>query len=348
MKSILKRWILILTALCMALSLCGCVQEEYAPVSENSQGLTVHFIDVGQADAALVTCDGESMLIDGGNADDSSRIATYLKKQGIEHLDYVVNTHAHEDHVGGISGALNVCTVGEVLASCYTYDSKVYDNFVRYAEKSGAPLTVPEVGDEFYLSDAKVTVLGPVCEYEEENDNSIVLRISYGKTSFLFTGDMEQTAEKDVLNSRANISADVLKVAHHGSSSSSSYAFLREVMPEYAVISAGRGNSYGHPHEEVLSRLRDAGVKLYRTDLQGDIVARSDGENVTFETSKGGEAQVNPTVEDKEEIYIGNKKSKKFHRSSCESLPSDKNAVEFKDRDSAYDAGYSPCGNCKP
>ncbi len=348
MKSILKRCVLILTAFCLTVALGGCVQEEYIPISENSEGLAVHFIDVGQADAALVICDGESMLIDGGNADDSSRIAAYLKKQGVSHLDYIVCTHAHEDHVGGLSGALNVCTVGEVLASCYTYDSKVYDNFVKYANDRGSPLTVPEVGDEFYLSDTKISVLGPRYEYEEENNNSIVLRISYGKTSFLFTGDMEQTAEKDLIVSGAELSADVLKVGHHGSSSSSSYAFLREVMPEYAVVSAGAGNSYGHPHEEVLSRLRDAGVKLYRTDLQGDIVVHSDGESIAFKPSKNREAEVNPTVEDKAQAYIGNKKSKKFHRITCESLPSDKNAVEFASRDSVVNAGYSPCSNCNP
>ncbi len=348
MKNILKKWVLILTALCLAVSLSGCVYEGYTPIGENSSGLTVHFIDVGQADAALVVCDGENMLIDGGNADDSSRIATYLKKQGIAHLDYIVNTHAHEDHVGGLPGALNVCTVGEVLASCYTYDSKVYNNFIKYAEKSGAPIKVPEAGYEFYLSDAKVTVLGPLYEYEEENDNSIVLRVSYGKTSFLFTGDMEKTAEKDLINNRVNVSADVLKVAHHGSSSSTSYAFLREVMPEYAVISTGAGNTYGHPHEEVLSRLRDAGVKLYRTDLQGDIVVYSDGESITFTPAKSGETEGNPTVEETAEVYIGNKKSKKFHRVTCEGLPSDKNAVEFASRDKAFDAGYSPCANCKP
>lgn len=349
MLSCFKKYFLCFISLCLVLSLSSCVAEEYTPVSESSDGLEVHFIDVGQADAALVICDGKSMLIDGGNAEDSSTIATYLKKQSIEHLDYVVSTHGHEDHVGGLSGALNVCTAGKVFASCLTYDSKAYEDFLKYVKlKSNSPITVPSAGDEFYLADARVTVLGPRREYDEENDNSLILRISYGKTSFLFTGDMEETAEKDLISSRTNLSADVLKVGHHGSSSSSTYAFLREVMPKYAVISVGKGNSYGHPHEEVLSRLRDSGAKLYRTDLQGDIIAHSDGENITFKTSKNSEREVNTTINDEDGRYIGNKKSRKFHRTTCASLPNEKNAVEFSSRTKAEAAGYSPCGNCKP
>lgn len=153
-----------------------------------------------------------------------------------------------------------------------------------------------------------------------------------------------------------NIKADVLKVGHHGSDTSTSYPFLREVMPEYAVISCGKGNSYGHPTEEVLSRLRDADVKVYRTDLQGDIIAVSDGENITFSTARNENIQTNETVTEKadtitvdtETSYIGNVKSKKFHRPNCHTLPAEKNRAILSSRDEAINAGYFPCGNCQP
>lgn len=248
--------------------------------------LQVHFIDVGQADAALVICDGHYMLIDGGNAGDSSLIYSYLKEQGAEELDYLVASHAHEDHVGGLSGALNYAQVDTAFCPVTEYDSKAFQNMVKYLEKQEKSITVPRPGDGFSLGAARVEILGPVKEYDDANDTSIVLRIDYGETSFLFTGDMGREAEADLLDSGANVAATVLKVGHHGSETSTSYRFLREVMPEYAVISVGEGNSYGHPSEEVLSRFRDAGTEVYRTDTQGHIVAESDGKTVTFRTEK--------------------------------------------------------------
>ena len=220
---------------------------------------TVHFIDVGQADAALVLCDGASMLIDGGNREDSDLIATYLRKQNVTYLDYVVCSHAHEDHVGGLSGALATVKAGTVFAPKTEADTKVYRNFKTKVREQGLTITNPAPGDSVSLGTAKVDFLGPVTENADEmNDTSIVLKITYGETSFLFTGDAEREAELSILDTGADVSATVLKVGHHGSSSSTSYPFLREVNPEIAVISAGENNDYGHPHKEVLSRLSDA------------------------------------------------------------------------------------------
>lgn len=239
---------------------------------------TVHFIDVGQADAALVLCDGASMLIDGGNREDSDLIATYLEKQAISYLDYVICSHAHEDHVGGLSGALATVQAGAVFAPETEADTKAYKNFKAKVHEQGLSITHPAVGDTLSLGSARVDFLGPVTEKTEElNDTSIILKITYGETSFLFTGDAEREAELSVLDSGADVSATVLKVGHHGSSSSTSYPFLREVNPEIAVISAGVNNDYGHPHKEVLSRLSDADAEVYRTDKQGDIIFTSDG-----------------------------------------------------------------------
>lgn len=261
-------------------------QQSPTPEVPDGSSFEVHFIDVGQADCALVSCDGAYMLIDGGNAEDSDLVYSYLKTNGITHLDYMVATHAHEDHIGGLSGAAYAATVGTALSPVTQGDTKVFKNLVKSLDQQGVALTVPSPGDTFSLGSAQVEILGPLKEYEEVNDTSIVLSIDYGETSFLFTGDMESSAEGDLLESGVDLSATVLKVGHHGSSSSTSYRFLREVLPQYAVISVGKDNSYGHPTEAVLSRLEDAEVVIYRTDLHGTIIARSDGTTVTFTTEK--------------------------------------------------------------
>lgn len=255
-------------------------------IPENSQ-FAVHFIDVGQADAALVECDGETMMIDGGNAADSNLIAAYLKKQDVTELNYVVCSHAHEDHVGGLSGALSVAKADNIYAPKTEANSKAYKNFKKKAEEQNVEIKHPNAGDEIQLGSSIVEFLGPIDENGKDlNSTSIVLKITYGNTSFLFTGDAEKDEEEEILNSGADLKSTVLKVGHHGSSTSTSYPFLREVMPQYAVISVEKGNSYGHPHEETLSKLSDAGVEVYRTDENGDIIMTSDGNTVSVTTSK--------------------------------------------------------------
>ena len=317
----------------------------------------IHFIDVGQADAALVVCDGKTMLIDGGNVEDADLIYTYLKKQSVSHLDYVVCTHAHEDHVGGLSGALTAATAGTVYSPVTDYNSNAFRKFAAKAEERAGGLTVPVAGQVFSLGAASVTVVGPLKAYEETNDTSIVLRIVYGETSFLFTGDMESSAEADLLDAGAVLQSTVLKVGHHGSSTSTSYRFLREVAPKYGVISVGVGNQYDHPNEDVLSRLRDADVLLYRTDMQGDVVCVSDGVTVTFYTAKDNNLPTNPTEGDKttsdgsavtEYAYIGNLNSKTFHLPTCSVLPNEENRIYFTTRQEAEGNGYAACGRCKP
>ena len=259
----------------------------------SAENLLVYFLDVGQADAAILQCGDEVMMIDGGESSDSSLIYSYLTKTlGITHIDYMIATHPHSDHIGGLSGALNACSVGVVYSPVRSYDSKQFSSLVKYTQKQGRDLTVPEVGDSFAFGDAQVQFLSPMKEYSNINDCSIVVRITHGNNTFLFTGDAEWDAEHDMVDSGYDLSAAVLKVGHHGSDTSSSYVFLREVMPKYAVISCGKDNSYGYPTEAVLSRLREVSAQIFRTDLQGEVVFVSDGTTLSFGTEKYADAQM--------------------------------------------------------
>ena len=311
----------------------------------------MHFIDVGQALSVLVECDGQYMLYDGGNVDDGSLIVSYLQSQGVEQLEYVFCSHAHEDHVGGLAAALAYFPAYHVYSPVTEASTKCFKDFVKYTQQQGLQVEVPAVGTTWPLGGATVTMVGPVAQYSDTNDTSIVLRIEYGSTSFLLTGDMEKTAETDLVNSGVNLRADVLQVGHHGSSTSTGYLFLNSVLPEMAVISCGVNNKYGHPHEETLSILRDAGVDVYRTDLQGTITIGSDGQNYTVGTEHFAEdAQLNPTdpaaSSTAQQAYIGNVNSKKFHLPSCSNLPAEKNQILFSSYEEAVEAGYTPCSSC--
>ena len=331
---------LVVLVLLLALGRVLLPQEQTAQTYPDGE-LQVWFLDVGQADASLLLCDGEAMLIDGGNVDDASYVVASLAQYGVTSLDYVINTHCDEDHVGGLAGVLARFPAEHVWSSTTEYGTRAFSNFLKYAGEQGKQVELPSAGDTFQLGGAEVTVLGPLRDYENNNENSIVLRVDYGDTSFLFTGDMGITAEDELVESGAKLDATVLKVGHHGSAGSTGYVFLREVMPEYGVISVGADNSYGHPTEAALSRLRDADVKLFRTDLQGVVHAVSDGKSVTFETERtAADAQINPTIEDAPQIYIGNKNSRIFHVSTCRSCPAEQNQVRFKTVWDAMAQGY--------
>lgn len=253
--------------------------------------LTVTWLDVGQGDAAVIQCGGQSMLIDGGKPEKSSYIYAWLQQHGLSYLDVIVATHVDADHIGGLAGALNYASVGTAYCPETTGTTETFQSFVKYLAQRGKQITVPTAGETFALGGAQVQILGPLHRAEDSNDNSIVLKVSFGASSFLFTGDAERAEEQDLLNAGVNLQSTVLKVGHHGSDTSTSYPFLRAVAPQYAVISVGAGNSYGHPTEAVLSRLRDAGVTTFRTDMQGEITAVSDGQTINFSTAKNAAAE---------------------------------------------------------
>ena len=258
--------------------------------------LTVHYIDVGQADSILLSCNGEYMLIDAGDKDKDLPVVYYLQDMGVERLKYVVGTHPHSDHMGDMDEILKNFTVDTLwtpeLSNAALKKVFIQDMFAA-AEGQNLTPTQPELGQTYTLGDAQIQVLGPVhYDYSNENNLSLILLVQFGETRFLFTGDMEKDAESDMLNYWDNDSlfyAQVLKLGHHGSDTSTGYRFLRAVDCAYGVISVGTDNKYGHPKQETIDILGDAEVLTYRTDYLGTVIATSDGTDITFEWTNTGE-----------------------------------------------------------
>ena len=341
-KKRIPAWLYVLLVVILAVvSIWQARQNEADQVEENRQvlpvdgTLTVRFLDVGQGDSALIVCNGQTMLIDGGSVSEGQFLVSRLSRLGVSELDYVVNTHPDEDHCGGLAGVLAKYPAQHVYSSVTEHTTKVFSNVVKYAEEQGQQIEVPQTGDSWYVGDASVTCIGPVGTYSDSNNGSLVLRVDFGETSFLFTGDMEQKAEADLLDSGADVRADVLKVGHHGSPTSSSQAFLGAVAPSIAVISVGEDNDYGHPNADVLSRLEALGAELYRTDTQGEIIVRSDGQTLTVTTDKTSRT---PSAEQMQ--YVGNKNSQILHSPDCAKLLSEENRVYFESVEQAEIAGY--------
>ena len=266
--------------------------EPTAPTAGEDEYLAVHFIDVGQADCILLSCGDDYMLIDGGNAADGYAVRSYLENAGVDKLGLLVATHPHEDHIGGLPTVLTYFEAETIWTTEITYSNSTIRKFLEAADKQDAPVVQPMGGETFLLGSALVTVLGPVStNYEDVNNLSLVLMVEFEDTRFLFTGDMETLAEGDMLDfwgEEFNWKCDVLKVGHHGSYSSTGYRLLREVAPTWAVIPCGYQNDYGHPHENTLSRLRDAEVITFRMDLMSTVIALSDGETIAFSWMNSG------------------------------------------------------------
>lgn len=246
--------------------------------------LNVYFIDVGQADSILLENKGHYMLIDAGNNEDGPKLVNYFNEQDIKEFDYVVGTHAHEDHIGGMDDIIKNFKIDNFYMPDAITTTKTFEDVLDALEETNVIFQTPKVNQTFNLQDTTITTLSVTADEKNLNDTSIVLKVKHGTNTFLFMGDASTKIEKNLLNK--DIKSDVLKVGHHGSRYSTSLEFLKKVSPEYAVISVGENNTYKHPHEEILKRLEEQNIQIYRTDKEGTILAKSNGSIITFSTIK--------------------------------------------------------------
>lgn len=260
-----------------------------SPVTPEGE-LQVMFIDVGNADSILIRQGEVSALIDAGERGDGDDVLAYLNAQGVKKLDLVIATHPHADHIGGMADVINGIPVDKFVMSFMPDDetptTATYLNMLTALDEKSVPVEEASPGTVYPLGTAQLTVLGPLSETDEANNISVVTRLTFGERSFLFMGDAEKDVEKELLQSGRTLSADVLKVGHHGSNTSSSQAFLSVVDPDIAIVPCGKGNSYDHPHAEVLSRLEKLGATIYRADVHGHISIVTDGKNLDVSTQK--------------------------------------------------------------
>ncbi|MBW9150366.1 MBL fold metallo-hydrolase [Clostridium sp. CM028] len=359
-------------------------QKENAPAVDNSTPaianvvvdgeLKVHYIDVGQADSILIQQGSSSMLVDAGNNEDSETVKNYMSNKGIKKLDFVVGTHPHEDHVGGLDYVINSFQVGKIYMPKRTATTKTFKDVVNAIKSKGLKITAPTPGESFKLGEATCTILAPNgSEYKDVNNESIVIKVTFGSNSFLFTGDAENISENEMLSKGFNVSADLLKVGHHGSNSSTTEGFLNKVNPKYAVISVGKDNSYGHPHKSTMEKLQAKGIKVYRTDENGTIVATSNGKDITFNvkaasysyngtgtaTSKSNTPSNNivskPTTETKtntssnennKTVYFTPSGKSYHYDKNCSSLKRSKTILEGSQQKAVSLSHADPCNIC--
>jgi competence protein ComEC len=326
--------------------------------------LAAHFIDVGQGDSIFIVSGNNAMLIDAGNRGDGPEIIDYIKRQGFSQLDVLVGTHPHADHIGGMADIIHALNVGLIIMPKMQHNTRTFEATLDAILAKGLTVFPPVPGETFTLGAATVTILGPHrIDNKNLNNNSVALKVAVGNHAFIFMGDAEQPVEADILKSGMNISATVLDVGHHGSSTSTGAAFLKAVSPEVAVIQVGAGNKYGHPSRGVLDRLRNTGVAVYRTDIHGTVVVSVTGDALHVATEKGqggvttpvatpaktGPIVTTPPVEAPAAVaFIGNQNSRIFHSPACNSLPAPANRVSFQTREQAVSSGYKPCGRCRP
>jgi len=237
---------------------------------ENQSGSRIYYFDVGQADSILIVNNGKTMLIDAGNNEDGDMLVNYIKTLGISKIDVLVGTHPHEDHIGGLDNIIKAFDIGTIYMPKVQTNTKTFEEVIDAISEKDLKVTTPKIGDKFTVGNANCEVMSIGDDKSNLNTTSIVIRMVYKDVSYLFTGDMETSNE----STRQWPQTDILKVAHHGSKSSSSEKFLKQVMPKIAVIQVEKGNSYGHPHDVIIKRLEKMGIEIYRNDLKQTILIK--------------------------------------------------------------------------
>ena len=323
--------------------------------------ITIHYLDVGQGDSTLIVIGDKTMLIDAAESKQAPKIIKYIEDQGIKKIDYLVGTHPHADHIGGMAQIIKKFNIGEIYMPRVAHTTKTFEELIDTIAEKDYSVSSPKPGDILKIGEAEVVFLAPE-KYDENNLNncSLVFRIEVNEFGFIFMGDAETPIETEIINSKREINSNVIKIGHHGANNATSENFIKTVNPDIAIIYVGKDNSYGHPTSAVLDRLIKYNADIYRTDIHGDIVVTlTDGE-LTVKTNKENNLSTAPAPTAQEqkpteapaktssEQYIGNLNSKKFHVPTCRTLPDEKNRIYFDTRKEAIDKGYNPCGNCKP
>lgn len=265
--------------------------EQKNEVTNIDGNLIIDYIDVGQGDSILIRQGEHAMLIDGGTSECKDDLLEYLKSKNITKFDYIIGTHPHEDHIGSLDDVVNAFDFDTILfpdVSSAKVTTKTFEDLVLAVANKNMKFTTPISGKEYSLGEAKFNILAPSSSnYQSLNNYSIVIKLNYGENSFMFTGDAETLSETEILNSYDDLHADVLKLGHHGSTTSSSKKFLNAVNPKYAVISVGKDNVYNHPTKTTMDKMIELNIPVYRTDELGTIECISDGKNITFNTKPG-------------------------------------------------------------
>lgn len=348
-----------------------------AAPTDTASHLTFTILDVGQGLSILAETNGHYLLFDGGDRDRSSFVVSYLKTLGVTKLDYLIASHYDADHLNGLLGALNVFEIGTVIGPDYVQDSKLYRSFIDKTDELNKTIAHPAVGSTLPFENTQITFLAPKEIGGNSNDNSIAVKLTNGNNSFIITGDAGYRSEANMIESGIELDCDVLVLGHHGSATATSYDFLEATLPEYAVISCGKENQYGHPDKEIMEKLEAMEIEIFRTDKQGTIIGTSDGTTVTWNQKPCNDYSsgitlpaapadkpeataaatpaptATPAIEPKSaaKTYILNKNTKKFHYPSCSSADQikPKNYGTFEgNRDELISRGYDPCKRCNP
>lgn len=354
----MKRILCVLTALTILMTLGSCklyTPKQYTEGEANAK-LIVHFIDVGQGDSILLESNDEYVLIDAGERDSGNTVSDYIKSRGADELKYVIATHPHTDHAGGLRTVLNDIDAENFITAETDCATNTWTKLLTTVERKKINYIDAECGDTYSFGEASFTIMAPLSDgYDGYNNYSVVTKVTCGDISFMLTGDAEKESEYEMVASGEDLSADVLKCGHHGSSTSTTAKFLKAVNPSYAVISCGKDNEYGHPHQETMQKLNKLGCQILRTDEMGTIIACTDGTGLSFSAANNNipsEATVSTdeTTDEQPTQYIGNKNSHVFHLPTCGGVKtmSEKNKVEFESREDAIEAGYTPCSTCDP
>ncbi len=300
-----------------------------------NETLRIHFIDVGQGDAVLIQNlkDNKNMLIDGGDRWNrvADKLVSYLQDQDVKTVNTIVSTHPHADHIGGLPAVINNFDVEMIYDSGRVHTTKTYENYLNLIDKKNIPFQTPRRGEEIELGNLVFEVRHPADEVSDYslNNASIVMRLEYHDVSFIFTGDIEYEAEMEILETDQSLAADVLKVSHHGSRTSTDEAFLQEVNPDIAVIQVGEDNRYGHPHNEILDRLEEYEIEIYRNDIHGDIVVSTDGKKILSQVQNEGDPRA-PPEDDKEKININTADSDELQELWGVGTATAENIIEYR------------------